>query len=137
MSLGFDPFGYSDRSDDISTENVLEFIVMILIMVVTSGLRINRFRIQARREGWDVNDYHWGMADNVDEPHHSFTGIDFGELLGELHEMPRVERQKFRQGLPQELVAEYPEVGHISLNYSQGCLGMQNLDTFHWLEFSG
>lgn len=136
VALGFDPFGYSERSDHISTENVLEFIVMIIIILVTSGLKINSISIQARREDWDVNDYHWGMADDLDEPHHSFTEIDFGWLLAELHNLLVVERHKFRQGPPPELVAEYPDVGHISLNYVHGCLRVQSLDIFHWLEFA-
>lgn len=58
VALGFDPFGYFERSDHISTENVLEFIVMILTIVETSGLKISSIRIQARREDWDVNDRH-------------------------------------------------------------------------------
>lgn len=72
----------------------------------------------------------------MDEPHHSFTGIDFGWLLAELHDMLAFERDNFRQGPPPELVAEYPGVGHISLNYVQECSRVQSLDTFHWLEFA-
>ncbi|KAH0385725.1 hypothetical protein KCU92_g3204, partial [Aureobasidium melanogenum] len=136
VALGFDPFGYSERSGHRSTEIVLKFIVMILTIVETSGLKISSIRIQARREDWDVNDRHWELADSLDEPHHSFTGIDFGWLLAELHDMLTVERDNFRQGPPPELVAEYPDVGHISLNYVQGCLRVQSLDTFHWLEFA-
>ncbi|KAH0372759.1 hypothetical protein KCU65_g909, partial [Aureobasidium melanogenum] len=138
LILGFDPFGYPEQGDGRSTENVLEFIRMILIIVATSKLMVNSIRIQARREDWDAHDRFSENAHfSLDEPHYAFAEVDHGEILAELHEMLSIERHNFRQGPPSELIAEFPGIGDISFNYVQGSLRIQGLEVFHWHEFGG
>lgn len=136
LTLVFDPFADFEAEGETTTEGVMKWFDMILVMVAVSKLAISSIQVRARREDWDKRHAPLDKPDSSSErTHQTFIEIDHGEIMENIHELLQIEREQGTEAFPSVLVAKYPGLGDVSFDYLKGCLKMRNLQTFHWLEF--
>jgi hypothetical protein len=138
LILVFDPFADFEAQDEISTEEVIIYFNMVLVMVAVNKLAISSIHVRARREDWDKQ--HASSRKprtSLREPHRTFAQIEHGTILGDIHNLLTIEKRQGTKEFPPLLVAKFPGMGSVSFEYHTRCLKMRNLDTFHWHEFRG
>ncbi|KAI5245705.1 hypothetical protein E4T43_02976 [Aureobasidium subglaciale] len=113
----------------VRTEDVGDFVSMILTVIATSRLRIGNVSILARETYWE--DHREFLSDS----HEVFPQVDFGALMARVHNILRpIAGAPINECLAQALIVLYDAGSSVTYDYVEQCLYVGSIATRFWDE---